>query len=118
MNDAWTFWIHCGLPRAASMVIGATSIWMLNTLTTGSSHWDTCRCSSSAYFTPRLKPATKWRQDVQDLQDEFCRDRSVRCCLFDLTQQPPNPVHPVHLVEKSVFDLMIRIVANMIHPDR
>jgi hypothetical protein len=29
-----------------------------------------------------------------------------------------HPVHPVHPVEKSGFDLMVRIVANMIDPDR
>jgi hypothetical protein len=27
-------------------------------------------------------------------------------------------IHPVHPVEKSDFDLMVRIVANMIDPDR
>jgi hypothetical protein len=30
----------------------------------------------------------------------------------------PHPVHPVHPVEKSGFDPMVRIVANMIDPDR
>jgi hypothetical protein len=34
------------------------------------------------------------------------------------SNKPLHPVHPVHPVEKSGFDLMVRIVADVIDPDR
>jgi hypothetical protein len=75
----------------------------------------------SIYRAPRLKAATKanGRQDEQDLQDGFLSE-SDRCDTFVSIESSNllHPVHPVHPVEKSGFDLIIRIVANMIDLDR
>ena len=77
--------------------------------------------SGKPAFSPtRLKAATKanGRQDEQDLQDGFCLRPTGDTLGSIESSNLRHPVHPVHPVEKSGCNLITRIVANAIDPDR